>query len=174
MIKRAERAEQEDEADQSVLSRRWLRHRRADLVAFNPRGTDQITPLVAKHSFKAFTQFEGWRERERSTWGRRRHLNLRRLVDGVSNVVVVDCVGRDPRVCEGLRPHVVKSRLVSRGHEHAFDIRNDVLEPVGDQGLPLLLAERLPHHVFLGPLARPLMTWWHEACRGGGRWCGGN
>ena len=50
MVKRAERAKQQNDADQSVLSHRWLRHRRADLVAFTPRGTDQITPLVAKDS----------------------------------------------------------------------------------------------------------------------------
>ena len=50
MVKRAERAKQQNDVDQSILSHRWLRHRRADLVAFTPRGTDQITPLVTKHS----------------------------------------------------------------------------------------------------------------------------
>ena len=125
MVKRAKRAEQQNDADQSVLSHPWLRHRRADLVAFVPR---------------------------------RGHLELRRLVDGVANIVVVNCVGWDPCVCEGFRPQTIEGRLVSRGHEHAFDVRNGVLEAIGHERVPLLLAESLPHDVFLGPLARPLKT----------------
>jgi hypothetical protein len=64
-MKRAERAEQQNDADQSVLSHRWLRHRRADLVAFTPRGTDQITPLIGKHSLsRGVFKYEGEGEEE--------------------------------------------------------------------------------------------------------------
>ena len=98
------------------------------------------------------------RERRRGSWGRRRHLNLRRLVYRVSNVIVVDGVGWDPRVCEGFRPQTIEGCLVSRGHEHVLYVRDDVLEPVDDQGLSLLLSKRLPRDVFLGPVARPLKT----------------
>ena len=85
-------------------------------------------------------------------------MDLRRLVDGVTNIVVVNCVGRDPFVCEGFRPQTIEGVLVSRGHEHSFHVRNDVLKAVGDERLSLLLVESLPHDAFLGPVARPLKT----------------
>ena len=45
-------------------SHRWRSHRCADLVAFNPKGTDQITPLTQKErTLKATREERGLEER---------------------------------------------------------------------------------------------------------------